>query len=268
LSIVVRRSILKCSYRPELVLDHVAWVLETRPDLLAGAIPAKPFLISISFSSPTPYVDAIHKQNILVATQVHSRAEAKEALQAGVDLIVAQGSEAGGHTGQVSTLTLLQSVIDIVHDPIVATGGIASDRGVAAALAAGADGVWVGTRFLGAVECDHLESARQRIFEAQETDTILTCVFEIAQGLAWPPQCPGRVLRNQFTQQWHPHLETQVDHGLARQQLAEAAQRKDYDVANIYAGEAVGLVSTVQPAAEILQGLGNGAEKLLKERYR
>jgi nitronate monooxygenase len=248
-------------------LGLMAWALETRPELLDGAIRAKPFLLSISFGSPAPYVDAVHRHHILVATQVHSRAEASEAARAGVDLIVVQGAEAGGHTGQVSTLTLLQSVIDIVQVPVIAAGGIASPRGVAAALVAGAEGVWVGTRFLGAVECDHLDSARQRIFAAQETDTVLTRVFDIAQGLPWPPQYPGRALRNQFTQQWHPHLETSGDPSKAHQQLAEAAQRKDYDVANIYAGEAVGLVSRQQSAAEILRELGDGAEKLLKERY-
>jgi nitronate monooxygenase len=245
----------------------MAWALATRPELLEGAIRAKPFLISISFGSPAPYVETVHQHNILLATQVHSRAEALEAAQAGVDVIVVQGSEAGGHTGQVSTLTLLQSILDAVQRPVIAAGGIASPRGVAAALAAGAEGVWVGTRFLAALECDNTESARQHLFGATETDTVLTRVFDIAQGFPWPPQYPGRALRNQFTDQWHSRPEALADNNAAKQQLADAAKRKDYELANIYAGEAVGLVNKPQPAADIIRELADGAEQLLKDRF-
>ena len=114
-----------------------SWAIEKRPDLLDAAIEARPFLISISFGSPAPYVERLHQHSILLATQVNTRAEAIQAEQVGVDLIVAQGTEAGGHvTGQVSTLPLLQTVLDAVRIPVVAAGGIASPRGVAAALAA------------------------------------------------------------------------------------------------------------------------------------
>jgi nitronate monooxygenase len=129
------------------------WAIEKRPDLLDAAIEANPFLISISFGSPAPYVQRLHQQGILLATQVNTRAEALQAEQAGVDLIVAQGAEAGGHiTGQTHTLPLLQTVIDAVQVPVLVAGGIASPRGVAAALAAGADGVWVGTALLASPE--------------------------------------------------------------------------------------------------------------------
>ena len=126
-----------------------AWAIEKRSDLLSAAIDAAPFLISISFGSPAPYVERLHRHGILLATQVNSRAEAMQAARVGVDLIVVQGMEAGGHiTGQVSTLPLLQSVLDAVEIPVLAAGGIASPRGVAAVLAAGAQGVWVGTCLL------------------------------------------------------------------------------------------------------------------------
>src|SRR5579885_770703 len=145
----------------------MAWALESRPELLDAAIEARPLLISISFGSPAPYVEQVHRQGIHLATQVHSRAEALEAAQAGVDLIVAQGTEAGGHTGQVSTLPLLQIVLEAVQTPVVAAGGIASPRGVAAALAAGAQGVWVGTCLLAAPESETSEPARARLLQAR-----------------------------------------------------------------------------------------------------
>lgn len=245
----------------------MAWAIEARPELLQAAIQTNPFLISISFGSPAPYVETLRQQNILLASQVHSRAEAIHAAQAGVDLIVAQGTEAGGHTGQVGTLPLLQIVLDAVQIPVVAAGGIATPRGVIAALAAGAQGVWVGTCLLACPECENTEQARAHIVQAQETDTVLTRAFDVAQGLAWPPQFPGRALRNRFTDQWHHQTDALAQDQDARQQLAEAVASKDYDFAYMYAGEAVGLVTQERPAAEVIQHLGEGAEQLLRERY-
>ena len=244
-----------------------AWAMERRPDLLDAAIEANPFLISLSFGSPAPYVERLHQHGILLATQVNARAEAMQAARAGVDLIVVQGTEAGGHvTGQVSTLPLLQAVLDAVQVPVLVAGGIASPRGVAAALAAGAEGVWVGTCLLASPECENTEQARARIVQAQETDTILTRAFDVAQGLAWPPQYPGRALHNRFTEQWHAHIDALPQARAARQQLAEAIAAKNYDLAYIYAGEAVGLVKREQPAADVIRQLGDGAERLLRDR--
>src|SRR5256714_2969637 len=218
-----------------------SWAIEKRPDLLDAAIEARPFLISISFGSPAPYVERLHQRGILLATQVNTRAEAIRVEQAGVDLIVAQGTEAGGHvTGQVSTLPLLQTVLDAVRIPVVAAGGIASPRGVAAALAAGAEGGWVGTCLLASPECENTERARSRIVQAQDTDTILTRAFDVAQGLAWPPHYPGRALRNRFTDQWDHQVDALAQDRGARQQLAEAIAHENYDLAHIYAGEARG----------------------------
>jgi len=243
------------------------WAIEKRPDLLDAAIEVRPFLVSISFGSPAPYVERLHQHGILLATQVNTRAEAIQAEQAGVDLIVAQGTEAGGHvTGQVSTLPLLQTVLDAVRIPVVAAGGIASPRGVAAALAAGSEGVWVGTALLASPECANTDQARTRITQARETDTVLTRAFDVAQGLAWPPQYPGRALRNRFTDRWHTRIDELPQAGEARQQLAEAIASKNYDLAYIYAGQAVGLVTHQQPAAEVIQQLGDGAERLLRDR--
>jgi nitronate monooxygenase len=244
----------------------MAWALAQRPELLDAAISAQPFLISISFGSPAPFVERVHQHGILVATQVHSRVEALEAAQAGVDLVVAQGTEAGGHTGQVSTLPLLQVVLEAVQTPVVAAGGIASPRGVAGALAAGAQGVWVGTCLLTALESDTSQPARTRILQAQETETTLTRVFDLAQGLAWPPQFPGRALQNRFTEQWDTHPEQLPADGEARQALAEAIKRRDYELAFIYAGQAVGLITRQQPAGDIIRQLGDGAEHWLRTR--
>lgn len=247
-----------------------AWAIERRPELLEAALEARPFLLSLSFGSPAAYVERVHRHGIVLATQVNSRVEALEAVQAGVDMIVVQGQEAGGHvSGEVSTLPLLQAVLEAVEQiPVLVAGGIASPRGVAAALAAGAEGVWVGTCLLASPECENTEQARALLVEAQETDTVLTRVFDVAQGLAWPPQFPGRALRNRFTEQWHAHSDALLQASEARQQLVEAVANKNYELAYIYAGEAVGLVQQEQPAGDVIRQLGDGAEHLLRERYR
>jgi len=245
----------------------MVWAIEARPELLDAALAASPFLISISFGSPAPYVEKIHQRGILLATQVHTTAEAVAAAQAGVDLVVAQGSEAGGHhTEQVSTLPLLQSVLDAVQIPVLAAGGIASARGVVAALAAGAEGVWMGTALLASPECDNTERARTQLVQAQETDTILTRVFDVGQRIPWPLQYPGRALRNRFSEQWHQQIEVLAQDQEAQQQLTQAIASENYDIAYLYAGEAVGMVTQQRPAAEVIQQLGEGAEQLLRNR--
>lgn len=244
-----------------------AWAIEKRPELLDAAIEARPFLLSISFGSPAPYGERLHRHGIFLATQVNTGTEAMQAAHAGVDLIVVQGSEAGGHvTGQVNTLPLMQTVLETVDLPVVVAGGIASPRGIAAALSAGAEGVWIGTALLASPECEHPAQARARIVQARETDTVLTRAFDVAQGLAWPEQYPGRALRNQFTDRWHTHIEDLPGAGEARQQLREAIAARNYELAFIYAGEAVGLVNDQQPAAEVIRRLGEGAEELLRAR--
>ena len=244
----------------------MAWAIEARPELLQAAIEARPFLISISFGSITPYVEMVHREGILLATQVHSREEAVQAEQEGADVIVAQGTEAGGHTGQVGTLPLLQSVLGAVRLPVLAAGGIGTPRGVAAVLAAGAEGVWVGTCLLACPECENTEEARSRIVRAAETGTVLTRAFDVAQGIPWPAQYPGRALRNRFTDQWHEQTDALARDESARHELTEAVSKKDYEVAHIYAGEAAGLVDRQRPAAEVIRHLGDGAEQWLRDR--
>jgi nitronate monooxygenase len=246
----------------------MTWAVDGRPELLNAAIRADPFLVSISFGSPAPYVAQLHQHGILVATQVHSRVEALEAAEAGVDLVVAQGTEAGGHTGQVGTLPLLQIVLEAVQVPVVAAGGIANPRGVAAALAAGAQGVWIGTALLAAVESETSEAARERLIQAEETQTTLTRIFDLGQGLAWPETFPGRALSNRFTEEWNAHPEALPTDAQARQHLIEAIKERDYEVAFIYAGQAVGLLTQQQPAGDIIRRLGDGAEDILRQSCR
>lgn len=236
-----------------------AWVLERRPDLLALAIGARPKLVAISFGDPSPFVGPLHDAGILVASQVQSRKWAQVAIDAGVDLVVAQGTEAGGHTGSVATLPLLQIVLEMTDAPVLAAGGIATGRGFAAVLAAGAAGAWIGTPFLLAREARSNSHARERLIEGDETQTVYTHVFDVAQNKPWPREFAGRALRNDFADRWHGR-EDELGHTAgAIDEFARAKAARDYTRANLYAGQSVGLATEVRSAAEIVVDLERGA---------
>lgn len=247
----------------------LGWVIKLKPELFEATLAARPFLVSISAGELEPYVGRLKEAGIVVATQVHSREDALAAEQAGVDLIAAQGTEAGGHTNKVvSTLPLLQVVLETVQTPVLASGGIASARGMAAVLAAGAAGIWAGTCFLACPETSAVDAARERVLQARETDTILTEVYDRANNLPWPSTIPGRALRNEFTEQWHGREAELVKDETALATLKKAIAEKNYNIANIYAGEAVGLVNQRRSAAEVVRSLGEGAEEFLHQRFR
>ena len=229
----------------------VAWVLEKRPQLLDLAIAAKPKLISISFGDPAPYCGRVHAAGILIGSQVQSRKWAQTALDAGVDIVVAQGTEAGGHTGAVGTLPLLQIVLEMTGKPVIAAGGIATGRGVAGVLAAGAQGAWIGTPFLLAQEARNTRSARERVERSDETQTIYTRVYDRVQHKGWPHEFGGRALRNAYVDRWT---------GKEDELLKNADEVARFDPQQkIYAGQSVGLISGVKPAAEIVATLARDA---------
>jgi nitronate monooxygenase len=238
-------AILKREPAVQFGIGLVAWVLERRPQLLDIAIAAKPKLISISFGNPAPYVDRVHGAGILIGSQVQSRAWAQTALDGGVDVLVAQGTEAGGHTGSaVGTLPLLQIVLDMTEKPVIAAGGIATGRGLAAVLAAGAAGAWIGTPFLLAREARNSDAARERIRASDETQTIYTRVYDRITGKAWPHEFGGRALRTPFLERWT---------GREDELLADKSARASFDPSEkIYAGQSVGLLNAVKPAAQIV----------------
>lgn len=247
-------------------LGLMIWAVERRPELLDACLAARPALLSLSFGTIAPYFERVHAAGILVATQVQTRQAALEAEAAGVDLIVAQGTEAGGHSHRagVGTLTLLQTVLGAVEAPVLAAGGIASAAGLAAILAAGAQGAWIGTAFLASGEADNTNEARQRLIAAGETDTVLTDVFDRVQRTAWPAEHPGRALRNRFEAEWHGRADQLPEE--VKDQYQQSRAQRDYDVAVIYAGQAAGMVTAERPAGEIAREIGEGAEALLRKR--
>lgn len=248
-------------------IGFIGWAIERHPELLDAAITQCPHLISISFVDAAPYASTIHANGILLAAQVQSRADAELALRAGADVLVAQGTEAGGHTGDVSTLLILQIVLGLTDRPVLAAGGIATAAGLAAVLAAGAAGAWIGTPFLLAAEADVSDTVRARVSAADETQTILTGLFDNLQSLPWPKRFRGRVLRNEFAARWHGREAEAADDPALLAAFREAKRTGNFDIAHIPAGQSAGLVAGAVTAALLVAGLGDGAERLLRQRF-
>jgi nitronate monooxygenase len=242
----------------------MTWAVAGRPELLEAALRAKPFAIALSFGDPGPYAARVRDAGAHLVSQVQDRRSALEAEAAGAELVVAQGTEAGGHTGAVGTLPLLQIVLDAVRVPVLAAGGIATGRGLAAVLAAGAQGAWIGTPLLVSEEARNSARARQQLLDAAETDTVLTALFDVAQGIPWPSQFRGRALRNAFADEWEGRDDSLARDEAARRRFTLARQAEDYATANLYAGQSVGLLERVEPAADILRRIEEGAEACLR----
>lgn len=242
----------------------MAWVLPDRPDLLDATIAARPALVSVSFGDPSPWADRLHAAGIPVAVQVNTTADVHRAVAAGADLLVAQGTEAGGHTGHRATLPLLQEALTLTDRPVLAAGGIATGSGMAAALVAGAAGVWIGTALLACPEGLGTPAARARVCGASGDDTVLTRAFDVAQRLAWPQRWPGRALTNVFSRTWHGREDELLADDAASQRVVQARISGDLDQAPVYAGEAVGLVTAERSASDVVRELDAGAQRALR----
>ena len=246
----------------------LTWKVDLQPELLDAALAEHPIAVSLSAGDPTLYVERIHTAGATVLAQVSNARLARQAIDAGVDVLVAQGAEAGGHTGPIGILPLLQQVLEIGDEagiPVLAAGGIATGRAIAGVLAMGGAGVWVGTRFAATLEALGRPEAKQAILKSEETETVRTHVFDIAQRLPWPDEFPGRALRNRFTERWHGH-EEELQQRLEEVSPALEAARKagDYDQMYVYAGQAIGLIHDVPPAGDLVRRLAEEAEQHLR----
>lgn len=169
----------------------VDWVVRQEPQLLDAALAARPVLLSVSFGVDWSWVSRAHDAGIAAATQVYDATEGRRAQDAGFDVVVARGTEGGGHgKATIAMLPLLDAVLDAVSVPVLAAGGIASPRSLAAVLAAGASGAWLGTCLSACVESLTSDATRRALIAARETDTITTRVFDVAPGISLAAAVP------------------------------------------------------------------------------
>jgi nitronate monooxygenase len=231
-------------------------------------------VVEFFYGDPDPdLVRIVHTTRALAAWQVGSRDEARAAVDAGCDFIVAQGVEAGGHVrGRTGLFPLLDEVLPVVQVPVVAAGGIGTPRGMAAALAAGAGAVRVGTRFVAAQESEAHPYYKDALAQARPQDTVLTEAF----SANWPG-APHRVLRSciEAARALPDEVVGEADIGGRRIPLARfmtpaplRTTTGKVEAMALYAGESVGSVHAVQAAADILRELVEGAERLLHQVNR
>ncbi len=237
-------------------------------ELMTAALDEGVRIIAHSFADPAPFMEAAHAAGALVLCQVRSVDAARRAADCGVDVITAQGTEAGGHTGRVSTFPFVPAVVDAVGAvPVLAAGGIGDGRGLAAALMLGAEGVWIGTRFLATVECGVSDAYKERVREADGSDTVLTDLFDIAIGASWPEGVSGRAIRNEFSRRWAGR-EAELRTWAAEHR--DEYRRPDPNVETaekaIWAGEAASFVTATETAGDVVRDLVAGATAVLRRR--
>lgn len=240
----------------------VDWVLRNQPGLFEDALAARPALLSVSFGTDWSWVVAAHDAGILTVTQVYDAVGARQAADAGVDVLVARGAEGGGHGAvQLGILPLLDGVLEAVSVPVLAGGGIASPRSLAAVLTAGASGAWVGTRLAACPEASTGEGSRRALIAARATDTRVTRAFDVAYGLPWPARFPSRVLANEFVERWSGREEA-LD-ASASAELGAATAADDRRIAPVDAGQGVGMVGDDASVGEVIETMCAGAQRLL-----
>jgi NAD(P)H-dependent flavin oxidoreductase YrpB (nitropropane dioxygenase family) len=242
-----------------------------RPGQYDALVAARPKVVSTAWSTLeqdlASYAARAHAVGALFMHMVSTVDEARKAARAGVDVIVAQGTEGGGHIGLMGTMPLVPMIVSAVAPvPVLAAGGVADGRGLAAALALGADGVLLGTRFLATDEAPIAKGFKQAIVESDGHDTIVTDIPDVANGQVWPGAYV-RVRRNRFIEDWLGR-----DGELRRRrrevaaQLAEAAKAGDPDRGAIMVGQTAGLIDRVEPAADLVRQIARDAESILRDR--
>ena len=255
------------------VLDPAAKEIPTE-DHLDACLEEGVDVVSLSFGDGTPYVDRVHDAGALLVVSVGSAAAARAAVEAGVDVVVVQGWEAGGHVdSEVATLPLVPRVVDAIEDadagavPVVAAGGIADGRAIAAVLSLGAAGAWLGTRFVASQEASLHDAYKQRILTAAETETLYSELFDGG----WPGT-PHRVIKTDTTDDWEragrPESGERPGEGeiVAEFENGRSVERYDdvlplpgmvgdLDALALYAGQSAGSVDSLAPADEIVGAL-------------
>jgi nitronate monooxygenase len=230
-------------------------------------------VIAFSFGDPTAWVAQAKGAGATVICQVQDMEGALIAEGAGSDVLVAQGNEAGGHTGTMSLLPFLARVVDRFKQlPVLAAGGIGDGRTFAEALASGADGAWLGTAFLASAESDATGAYKQRIVESNGEDTVFSEAFDIIDHAAfgipeWPQGIGARAYRNRFAEEWHGRIDE------LRQRAEEIAPAYRDGVANndpaymtLLMGQSAAFVDGVRPAEAIIRSICDDAEALLRKR--
>ena len=250
-------------------VGFITWSLARQPELLDIALEPGPRAIMLSFGDPAPFAARIKAAGARLICQVQSEDMARQALDAGADILVAQGAEAGGHGASRTTIDIVPAIVDLAAGrvPVVAAGGIGDGRGLAAMMMLGAAGVLLGTRFYASLDADGSEEAKKRICAASSGDTVRGIIFDLSRNNVWPAPFTGRCLVNDHARRWiGREVELLQNVGRVAVEYAAAKAAGNFDVAAVIAGEAVGLIHDIPPAAEIVERIVTEADQIMLGR--
>jgi nitronate monooxygenase len=250
-------------------IGFITWSLAKQPELLDVALGARPRAIMLSFGDPAPFAPRIKAAGALLICQVQTEDMARQALAAGADVLIAQGTEAGGHGASRTTLDIVPAIVDLAAGrvPVAAAGGIGDGRGLAAMMMLGASGVLLGTRFYASVECDGPEEAKRRICAASNGNSVRGIIFDLSRNNVWPAPFTGRCLINDHARRWMGReVELMQNIKAVAAEYAAARASGNFDIAAVIAGEAVGLIHDIPPAAEIVDRFVTEADQILRGR--
>ena len=226
-------------------IGFITWALDRRPGALDVALESEPCAVMLSFGDIAPYAAKIRDAGAVLLCQVQTLRDAREAVAKGAQIVVAQGTEAGGHGAARATLPLVPAVADAVAPvPVAAAGGIADGRGLAAALMLGAEAALIGTRFWATPEALGHANQKALIERSSGDDTLRTKVFDTARGIVWPEPWTGRAIRNAFADTWDGRDNELRAEGPEMRERFFAAQREGVtDMAVTFAGEGLDLIA-------------------------
>jgi nitronate monooxygenase len=253
-------------------VGFITWSLRKSPSVLTDVLKHRPAAVMLSFGDPRPFVADIRAAGAVLICQCQDLEHVMDAIDVGAEVVVAQGAEAGGHGALRGTLSFVPEVADFLatHSPgtlLLAAGGIADGRGLAAALMLGADGVLVGTRLWASQEALVKPGHHEAIVQAGGDDTLRTRVADIARQIPWPRGFTARIARNAFTGRWHGR-EDELERNVAVEgpRYRQAFAAGDPDNAAVWFGEAAGLIHAIEPAADIVQRMVADAASRLERR--
>jgi len=254
----------------------ITWSLAKRPELLDLVLARLPAAVMLSFGSPLVFGKQIKAAGTKLICQIQNIEHARAAVDVGADVIVAQGSEAGGHGLLRSTFTLVPEVADHLAKVapatvLVAAGGIADGRGLAAALILGAEGALIGSRFWASSEALVHDAFQNAAIAADGDATIRTTVVDIVRKIDWPKPFTARVVKTGFVDDWHGREAELNEPQLLDREMnryVSAMQTGDPVNTGVWVGEATGLIHDVRPAADLLASIVDEAERLLGTRAR
>jgi nitronate monooxygenase len=230
------------------------------------ALESHPAAVMLSFGDPAPFIAPIRAAGAVLIIQVTDIEETRQALDAGADVIVAQGTDAGGHSGSKgrSTFSFVPVIADLAAPvPVLAAGGIADGRGVAAALALGAAGALIGTRFQAAAEALVDPSVTKAIIDGSGESTERSTVLDIARGAPWPSRYPARTLHHPYIDQWRGREDQLAADDGAKQAYRQAIAAGELPADPVWVSQAIDLITDLRSAAELVGTLSAEAEATL-----